>query len=260
MSTVTPGSAYFEGHFPGRPILPGVALLAIVLETLARDAGRPAALRAIPFARLRRPVVPEDVLAVGGRDGERGRVRFDVRCDGALVANGELILGRPDETGTAAARAARASPVAGAARATALPVASLVPQQPPMRFVTSIVEEAPDGLTCAAQIPAACALVSEGNAPALVALEAAAQTAAAWEAMRRWREASAASSRMGYLVAVRDVELSAERIPADETLLASVRLDATAPPLMHYAVEVALAARPILRGTVATVLADELVG
>ena len=256
MSTVTPRGAYFAGHFPGRPILPGVALLAIVLETLARDTGRAAALRAIPFARLRQPVVPGQVLEIGGRDGEGGRVRFDVRCDGALVANGELILGRPDEAGTAAARAARASRAAGAAP----PVASLVPQQPPMRFVTAIVAETPDGLTCAAQIPAACALVSEGSAPALVALEAAAQTAAAWEGMRRWHEASAASPRMGYLVAVREVAFFAARIPADETLLASVRLDATAPPLMHYAVEVALGARPILRGTVATVLADELVG
>jgi len=253
MSAVTPSSGYFEGHFPGRPILPGVALLAIVLETLTRDTGRAAALRAIPFARLRRPVGPTDALAVEARDREGGRVRFDVRCDGALIANGELILGPPGETGTATARASRP---AGAAP----PVASLVPQQPPMRFVTSVVAETPDGLTCAAQIPAACALVSDGSAPALVALEAAAQTAAAWEGMRRWHAAGAASPRMGYLVAVRDVELFAARIPADETLLASVRLDATAPPLMHYAVEVTLAARPILRGTVATVLADELVG
>ncbi len=253
MNPITLRDAYFEGHFPGRPILPGVALLAIVLETLARDTGRAAALRAIPFARLRRPVGPRDALAVEARAGEGGRVRFDVKCDGALVANGELILGPPDEAGTVAARASRA---AGAAP----PVASLVPQQPPMRFVTAVVAEAPDGLTCAAQIPAACALVSEGGAPALVALEAAAQTAAAWEGMRRWHEASAASPRMGYLVAVRDVEFFAVRIPADETLLASVRLAATAPPLMHYAVEVTLAARLILRGTVATVLADELVG
>ncbi len=253
MSRVTPNSAYFEGHFPGRPILPGVALLAIVLETLARDLGQVAALRAIPFARLRRPVGPQDALAVEARDGGGGRVRFDVKCDGALVANGELILGRPDETGTATARAARA---AGAAP----PVASLVPQQPPMRFITSVVAEAADGLTCAARIPAACPLVAAGSAAALVALEAAAQTAAAWEALRRSRGGAAASPRMGYLVAVRDVELFAARIPADETLLASARLDATAPPLMHYAVEVALGARPILRGTVATVLADELVG
>jgi len=260
MSVVTPGAAYFAGHFPGRPILPGVALLAIALETLARDTAHSAGLRAIPFARLRRPVGPGDALALDARGGEGGRVRFDVRCDGSLVANGELIFGRPDECGAAAPRAARASPAAGAARATALPVASLVPQQPPMRFVTAVVEEAGDGLTCAAQIPAGCALVSEGSAPALVALEAAAQTAAAWEALRRWREAGTASPRMGYLVAVRDVDLFAERIPADETLLAAVRLDATAPPLMHYAVEVTAAGRPILRGTVATVLADELVG
>ncbi|MGH8699087.1 MAG: hypothetical protein ACREVS_21545, partial [Burkholderiales bacterium] len=72
--------------------------------------------------------------------------------------------------------------------------------------------------------------------------------------------AAAASPRMGYLVAVRDVAFFAARIPADETLRASVRLAATAPPLMHYAVEIVLDARPILRGTVATVLADELVG
>jgi predicted hotdog family 3-hydroxylacyl-ACP dehydratase len=256
MSPVTPRGAYFAGHFPGRPILPGVALLAIVLETLARDTGRAAALRAIPFVRLRRPVGPGDALALEARDSGGGRVRFDVRCDGALVANGELILGPPGETGTATARAARASRAAGAAP----PVASLVPQQPPMRFVTAIVEESPDGLTCAAQIPAACALVSDGSAPALVALEAAAQTAAAWEGMRRWHEAAAASPRMGYLVAVRDVDFFAERIPADEPLLASVRLAAMAPPLMHYAVEVTLAGRLMLRGTVATVLADELVG
>ncbi len=253
MSPIALGNGYFEGHFPGRPILPGVALLAIVLETLARDTGRAPTLRAIPLARLRRPVGPGDALALEARDGEGGRVRFDVRCDEALVANGELILGRPDEAGTVTARASRAA-------AAAPPVASLVPQQPPMRFVTSVVAEAPDGLTCAAQIPAACALVAEGSAPALVALEAAAQTAAAWEGCGAGAQASAASPRMGYLVAVRDVALFAARIPADETLLASVRLDATAPPLMHYAVEVTLAARPILRGTVATVLADELVG
>jgi 3-hydroxymyristoyl/3-hydroxydecanoyl-(acyl carrier protein) dehydratase len=255
MSLITPSNAYFEGHFPGRPILPGVALLAIVLETLARDTGRAAALRAIPFARLRRPVGPQDVLAIDGRDGEGGRVRFDVKCDGAPVANGELVLGSPDAIDGTAARAAHGAPVAG----TVPPVESLVPQQPPMRFVTAVVAETPDGLTCAARIPGACALVAAGSAPALVALEAAAQAAAAWEALRRARAAAAASPRMGYLVAVRDVDFFAVRIPADETFLACARLAATAPPLMHYAVEVTLATRPILRGTVATVLADELI-
>lgn len=253
MSAITPAAAYFAGHFPGRPILPGVALLAMVLETIARDTGQPATLRAIPFARLRRPVVPGDLLDLEARPGEDGRMRFDARCNGALVANGELVLGRPD---AAESGGVRAPSVAGSVP----PVESLLPQQPPMRFVTSVVGETADGLTCSVRIPAACALVTEGTAPALAALEAAAQAAAAWEALRRWRAVSAASPRMGYLVAVRDVELFTARIPADATLLASARLAATALPLMHYAVEAALAATPILRGTVATVLADQPVG
>jgi hypothetical protein len=65
---------------------------------------------------------------------------------------------------------------------------------------------------------------------------------------------------MGYLVAVRDVELFAERIPAEEAFVAAARLAAKAPPLMHYAVEAARAGRLVLRGTVATVLLDELGG
>jgi 3-hydroxymyristoyl/3-hydroxydecanoyl-(acyl carrier protein) dehydratase len=248
---VPAGSPYFAGHFPGRPILPGVALLALVVATLARDAGRPAALRAIPFARLRRPVLPGDRLALETRTGEAGRVRVEVSRDGALVANGELVLG-PPESHSGAAPAAAAPPGSAAPP----PVDRLVPQHPPMRFVTAIVGEAADGLACAAQIPSACALVSQGTAPALAALEAAAQTAAAWEAVQRWREARDAAPRMGYLVALRDVGFFADRIPADEMLLASVRLAAAAPPLTHYAVEVALGTAPIVRGTIATFLAD----
>jgi predicted hotdog family 3-hydroxylacyl-ACP dehydratase len=251
VTTIAPGDAYFAGHFPARPILPGVALLALVLEALAPDTGRPAALRAIPFARLRRPVVPGDRLALDARDGTGGGVRFDLRCGDVLVANGELVLGRPEKT---ADTAARPTPLAGAVP----PIESLLPQQPPMRFVTGVVGETPDGLACAARIPAACALAAGGSAPALAALEAAAQAAAAWEALRRWRQATSAAPRMGYLVALRDVELFAARIPADEPFVAAAHLAAKAPPLMHYAVEAALAGRLVLRGTVATVLLDEL--
>jgi predicted hotdog family 3-hydroxylacyl-ACP dehydratase len=253
MTTIVPADPYFAGHFPARPILPGVALLALVLEGLARNTGRALLLRAIPFARLRRPVVPGDRLALDARDGAGGRVRFDLRSEEALVANGEFVLGRPEEAGDAAARPA---PLAGAVP----PIESLLPQQPPMRFVTAVVGETPDGLACAARIPAACALAADGSAPALAALEAAAQAAAAWEALRRWRQATSAAPRMGYLVAVRDVELFAARIPADATFVAAARLAAKAAPLMHYAVEAALAGRLVLRGTVATVLLDELAG
>jgi len=244
------GGAWFEGHFPGRPILPGVATLALVLDALARETRYPVSLRGMVFARLRQLVLPDDRLELGTRELGNGHTRFDLQRAGALVANGELILGPPAE-----ARPPLAAVAASVFPFDAPPLAALLPQRPPMRMLTAILSATDDGLSCAAAVPAACALVSGGSAPALAGLEAAAQAAAAWEAMRRWRAGDGAVPRIGYLVALRDVVFFAERVPAGLALSATVRLEAAAPPLSYYQVEVALGGRPIVRGTIATFLA-----
>lgn len=239
---------YCAGHFPGRPILPAVALVALVVAELAREIGRPPALRAIPFFRLRQLVAPGDRLILSSRSkGER--VRVEVRRDGPLVANGELVLGPPE-----APAGALAHPSGGAEQGVS--IEALLPQRPPMRFVTSIVDETRDGLVCTARIPTACALVVEGAAPAFAAVEAAAQTAALWEAVRRARDSAGAGPRIGYLVALRDLVFFAAHVPADAPLVTSVRLEAAALPLTHYAIEVGREGVPVLRGTIATYLAD----
>ncbi len=235
------GGAEFEGHFPGRPILPGVTQLALVARQLG---GRP--VRAIPFARLRRIVVPGDRLDLEAREGEGGRVRIELKRNAMLVANGELLFGPPDPPASAATAVASRR-VAGAP-----PWELLLPHRAPMLFLSRIVGEAEDGLTCEARVPGACALVEDGQAPAFAALEAAAQTAAAWEALKRAQEGGPDGPRVGYLVGVRDVEMFAARVAADDPLLVTVRLDAWVPPLTHYRVEVSIDAMPILRGTIAT--------
>jgi predicted hotdog family 3-hydroxylacyl-ACP dehydratase len=126
-----------------------------------------------------------------------------------------------------------------------------------MRFVESIEREWSDGLQCAARISTECGLVQGGRAPALIALEAAAQSAAAWEAVRRAREAGGAGARIGYLVAIRDTVFHADSVAADEPFTATVRLEAAALPLTHYAVEVVARDTLVLRGKIATVLTDE---
>ena len=137
------------------------------------------------------------------------------------------------------------------------PIDALLAHRPPMRFVTSIVDNGETGFICAGRIPAQCALVSDGSAPALAALELAAQAAATWEALRRWREGGVAAPRVGYLVALRDVIFFAACIPAERSLTAVVRLEAAALPLAHYEVEVALDDAQVLRGTIATFLTAE---
>jgi predicted hotdog family 3-hydroxylacyl-ACP dehydratase len=253
-ATIAVSAAYCVGHFPGRPILPAVALLALVVEQLARESNRPLPLRTIPHLRLRQLVAPGDRLTLAARRRDDECVNIEVGRDGAVVANGALGFGPPE-----APAGTLAQPPAGVMHG--VPIESLLPQQPPMRFVTSIIGEMPEGLVCEARIPAACALVVGGSAPAFAAVEAAAQAAALWEAVRRARESSGESGgagpRVGYLVALRDLAFFAERIPADASLVASARLDGAALPLTHYAIEVGHAGVPVLRGKIATYLADE---
>ena len=247
---VPSGGAYFAGHFPGRPILPGVAELELVLNALMRETRQPVAVRGLAFARLRQLVLPGDRLALTTREIDGGRLRFDLSRGGAPVANGEFVLGPPGKPSLA-----EASLTEFALPASAPPLDALLPQRPPMRWVTAILSVTEDGILCTARIPAACALVCADSAPALAGVEAAAQAAAVWESMRRWREGGVAAPRIGYLVALRDVALFAERLPANQTLLAYVRLEAAAPPLAHYQVEVSLGGLAMVRGTIATFLA-----
>jgi predicted hotdog family 3-hydroxylacyl-ACP dehydratase len=238
---------WFEGHFPGHPILPGVTQLTLVVEALARERGAPTALGGIAFVRLRQLVRPGERLRLATDVRANDTLRVALTREGTPVMNGELRFGLP----TADRPAADALP----GLADAPPVDVLLPHKPPMRFVTGVLGEAADGLVCSAQVPSNCPLVAGGVAPALAAIEAAAQTCALWEAMRRWRDGPGAGPRTGYLVGLHHVSLFAAEVPADTMLTVTVKLDALASPLAHYAMQVDMGGRCLLHGTLATFIA-----
>ncbi|MEZ4342554.1 MAG: 3-hydroxyacyl-ACP dehydratase FabZ [Nitrospirales bacterium] len=72
LKNVTVNEPFFEGHFPGQPIMPGVLLLEVMAQVggiLARKSalgkGRPTVfLTGVEKAKFRRPVVPGDQLRV----------------------------------------------------------------------------------------------------------------------------------------------------------------------------------------------------
>jgi predicted hotdog family 3-hydroxylacyl-ACP dehydratase len=245
------GGGCFEGHFPGRPILPGVALLDLACRALA-SAGEVQPLREVAFARLRKPVAPGDRLNLAVRVADRERTRFELRRGAELVADAELGFGAPGEP----PRMQYAVPALQPAVDVAAPLDALLPHRPPMRFVTSIVEQRPDGLTCQTCIPQACALVTDGCAPALAMVEAAAQTAATWEALRRMQAGAGGTARIGYLVALRKVMFFAAQVLADTPLLARVHLEDMALPLTHYQFEVSLQDVVLAIGRIATYLTE----
>jgi predicted hotdog family 3-hydroxylacyl-ACP dehydratase len=178
-------------------------------------------------------------------------MRIALARDGTVVTNAELRLGEPSSQAPAAILSS------GTAMRDTPPVEALLPHRPPMRFVTSVISEYADGLTCSAQIPVRCPLVVNGHAPALAAIEAAAQTAALWEATRRRRAGGPTAPRLGYLVGLRDVMFFAQTMPAETSFSATIRLEAATLALAHYAIRIDLGSAVVLRGTLATFMTDE---
>jgi 3-hydroxyacyl-[acyl-carrier-protein] dehydratase len=244
---VPPSGPLYDGHFPGRPILPGVGLLGLALRALAA-AGAPPALREIPMLRLRRQVAPGEVLelVVQACDPD-GRVRLELLRGAELVANGVFVLG---EQAGAAMAAVLIRPPCGTVNVPDLD--ELLPQRPPMRFVTAVEAVSNDGLTCAVRVPEHSAFTELGSAPAYVALEMAAQSAATFEGLRRVREGAGGGPRIGFLVGVRAARFARTSVPVSETLVATIQLAALAPPLATYSFEVCAGSDVVATGAVST--------
>lgn len=84
------------GHFPGRPIVPGVVLLdATFALIIARHPGcAPTAMPAVRFTTPVRPGQPVDVSCDGGGPG---RIAFACAVDGQTVLHGSVVLAGPQE-------------------------------------------------------------------------------------------------------------------------------------------------------------------
>lgn len=75
------------GHFPGRPVVPGVVLLDHVMRA-ARGAGLEAA--RLPSAKFLRPVGPEEEVELTLRRTATGRLAFTGHVAGTPAFGGEL--------------------------------------------------------------------------------------------------------------------------------------------------------------------------
>jgi 3-hydroxyacyl-[acyl-carrier-protein] dehydratase len=82
------------GHFPGRPIVPGVVVLEHVLAAIEARHGTLGAIR-MPQVKFLQPMLPEQVarielLPLSDTLGAPPRWRFRVLRDDILIASGEV--------------------------------------------------------------------------------------------------------------------------------------------------------------------------
>jgi 3-hydroxyacyl-[acyl-carrier-protein] dehydratase len=98
---VRPDEWYLQGHFPGRPIMPGVLIVEAMAQTGAvavlseeENKGRLALFAGIDGVRFKRIVEPGDELELTCDlekvRGPIGKGRAEARVDGELAARGTL--------------------------------------------------------------------------------------------------------------------------------------------------------------------------
>jgi UDP-N-acetylglucosamine acyltransferase len=105
IKNVTVNEDFFQGHFPGEPLMPGVLMIetlaqvAAILLMDAPDGGRlrRAWLRGVDDAKFRMRVVPGDRLKLevtaGARRGPLAKVRAVASLNGQVAAEAQLLMG-----------------------------------------------------------------------------------------------------------------------------------------------------------------------
>jgi len=104
VKNVTFNEPFFQGHFPSKPVMPGVLIIesmaqtsaVLVVHTLGADAeGKLTYFMSVDAAKFRKPVGPGDVIHVHvAKDRRRGSVwRFncEAKVDGVLVAEATIV-------------------------------------------------------------------------------------------------------------------------------------------------------------------------
>jgi 3-hydroxyacyl-[acyl-carrier-protein] dehydratase len=103
---VTANEPFFQGHFPGNPIMPGVLIVEALAQAgallVAPQVGFDPARQVIYFmaidkVKFRKPVVPGDALILEvvplRKGGAVWKMRGEAKVDGAVVAEAEFLAG-----------------------------------------------------------------------------------------------------------------------------------------------------------------------
>jgi 3-hydroxymyristoyl/3-hydroxydecanoyl-(acyl carrier protein) dehydratase len=96
---VPPESLWFSGHFPGDPILPGIAQLGIVYEAVCQSCGGRPGIAGFSRVKFRKIVRPGDSLrlSIAPRKEHPGSYAFRITIGGEIACSGNLALKMPED-------------------------------------------------------------------------------------------------------------------------------------------------------------------
>jgi 3-hydroxymyristoyl/3-hydroxydecanoyl-(acyl carrier protein) dehydratase len=91
---VPPDSPWFSGHFPGEPVLPGIAQLGMVLDAINRSSNRNMRVSSVSRVRFKQIIRPNDelrIIATPQKDHGESYV-FRIKVRGELVCSGVMTV------------------------------------------------------------------------------------------------------------------------------------------------------------------------
>ncbi len=103
LKNVTANEAFFNGHFPSKPVMPGVLIIesmaqgtGVLLLAKEEHRGKTPYFTGIDNARFRRVVEPGDQLLIEGEilkvKGNIARIRAVAKVEGQVAAEAELMF------------------------------------------------------------------------------------------------------------------------------------------------------------------------
>ncbi len=86
-------SPWFSGHFPGDPILPGIAQLNMVTETVAKVLGKKLSLQSLARIKFKKIIRPGAILDIQAHAGKKeNHYQFRITSKQEEVCSGRLVL------------------------------------------------------------------------------------------------------------------------------------------------------------------------
>ena len=93
-------SPWFSGHFPGEPILPGIAQLGIIQEALQKSGRKKLVVKSVSRVRFKQVVKSGDQLRLVATpvENKAGSYSFRIMVDEKLVCSGIMEVDSPDKS------------------------------------------------------------------------------------------------------------------------------------------------------------------
>ena len=92
--TVPAESPWFTGHFPGNPVLPGIAQLGIVFDMIQQYLNEPLRLLEVSRVKYKKMILPDDRFTISAvaKENARGTFAFRILDKDELITSGTMTV------------------------------------------------------------------------------------------------------------------------------------------------------------------------